>query len=265
MRIEPGTRALVTGAGRGIGRALAQALAARGARVGLLARSEPELVALAAALPGEGHVPLPCDVGERPAVEAAVGRFAEATGGLDLVVANAGIAHYGPFRSQPIEHAEAMVRVNVLGTLYTVSATLPRLLDRAEGHIVVLSSGAGIRAFPWGAVYGGTKAFDRGFGEALRHELSGTGVELTVVYPGRIDTALHDHEKATLPDWYHRTTGQSASVMATAILAGVEAGDREVLHPANLRLLRAVQGISPRLADRMLRRMLGGGAAPRVD
>ncbi len=265
MRIEPGTRALVTGAGRGIGRALAQALAARGAHVGLLARSEPELADLAAALPGTGHVPLPADVGDRAAVEAAVARFVEASGGLELVIANAGIAHYGPFRSQPIEQAEAMVRVNVLGTLYTVGATLPRLLDRAEGHVVVLSSGAGIRAFPWGAVYGGTKAFVRGFGEALRHELSGTGVDLTVVYPGRVDTALHDHERRTLPDWYHRTKGESAAATAAAVLAGVEAGDREVLHPANIRLLRAVQGISPRTADRMLRRRLGGGAAPRVD
>ena len=84
-----------------------------------------------------------------------------------------------------------MVRVNVLGTLYTVKAALLHMLDGARGHIVVISSGAGLRAFPWGAVYGATKAADKNFAEALRHELSGTGVSVTTVYPGEIATDIH--------------------------------------------------------------------------
>ena len=76
------------------------------------------------------------------------------------------------------------------------------MLDRAHGHIVVLSSGAGLRAFPWAAVYGATKAADRGFAEALRHELSGTGVSVTTVFPGEVaDRILHAHERDLLPDW----------------------------------------------------------------
>src|ERR687887_329762 len=98
MRITPGTRAFVTGASRGIGRALAQALAARGATVGLAARSADDIEALAAELGGRA---LPCDVGDAAAVRAAVDTFA--ADGLDLVVANAGIAHYQPFAEQDVE------------------------------------------------------------------------------------------------------------------------------------------------------------------
>jgi short-subunit dehydrogenase len=100
MRIEPGTRAIVTGASRGIGRALCERLAMRGARVGLVARGREGLEELAASLAvrhGAEHVVLAADVGRRREMEKAVERFVRAAGGLDLLVANAGIAHYGPF------------------------------------------------------------------------------------------------------------------------------------------------------------------------
>ncbi|MTD46109.1 SDR family NAD(P)-dependent oxidoreductase [Conexibacter sp. W3-3-2] len=184
MEIGPGTRAFVTGASRGIGRALAQELAARGAVVGLAARNEQELAELAASLPGSHHV-FACDVSDDEAVRAAIDGFVAQAGGLDLLVANAGITHYGPFRDQPLEHARRMTDINWYGTLYTVHHGLPHLLDAAHGHIVVVSSGAALRSFPWAAVYGATKAAQRMFAEALRHELSGTGVSLTTVFPGR--------------------------------------------------------------------------------
>ena len=107
MRIESGTRALVTGASRGIGRALAEALARRGATLGLMARSRDELEALAAVLPGEHHV-LVADAADADAVRAAVDGFAAAAGGLDLLVANAGLTHYAPFAQQPL--ADALLR-----------------------------------------------------------------------------------------------------------------------------------------------------------
>lgn len=265
MRIEHGTRALVTGPSRGIGRALARALAERGAVVGLAARSQAELEALAAELPGEHHV-LPCDVGSRESVQAAVSEFTDRAGGLDLVVANAGVAHYGPFHALDVEKAEQMTRVNWLGTLYTVDAALPHLLSRAEGHIVIVSSGAGWRAFPWAAVYGATKAAQRAFGEALRHELSGSGVSLTTVFPGEIASSLHDHDKANMPDWYKGGPDAApAEGLAAAVLRGVEADARYVFHPPLVRLLAAVHGLSPRASDAILRRLRGGSAAPRRD
>ena len=265
METGEGTRALVTGASRGIGRALVEALAARGATVGLAARSTDELEAVAATLPGAHHV-LTCDVTDPGSVASAVDGFIAAAGGLDLLVANAGVAIYGPFRAMDLADVERMTRVNWLGTAYAVHAALPHLLDRAEGHIVILSSGAGHRSFPWAAVYGATKAAQRMFGEALRHELSGTGVSLTVVYPGEVATALHDHELDRLPDW-HRGGAQAAGAdeLANRVIAAVEADDRAVYYPTAVRALGMLHGLSPGLSDRVLRSLRGGTAAPRVD
>jgi short-subunit dehydrogenase len=263
MRIEPGTRVVVTGASRGIGRATAIALARRGARVGLIARDEDALNELASELSAEAVV-APADVSAREAITAAVDRFVEQAGGLELAIANAGLAHYGPFFDQPLEHSEEMVRVNVLGTIYTVRAALAHMLDRASGHIVVISSGAGLRAFPWGAVYGATKAADRGFAEALRHELSGSGVSVTTVYPGEVATDLHSHQRDRLPDWRRDENTIPPERVADAILDGVERDRREVHVPAAVRVL-GLNGIAPRLTDRLVAAMRGPSAAPRRD
>jgi short-subunit dehydrogenase len=266
MEIGEETRALVTGASSGIGRALAVALADRGATVGLLARREAELRTLAQGLAGDGHVVLPCDVSDRAAVEAAVGRFAAQAGGLNLVVANAGITHYAPISEQPAQDVVRMTEVNWYGTVWTVQAALPLLLDRAEGQIVIVSSGGALRPFPWSGVYNATKAAQRAFSEALRHELSGTGVSLTTVYPGEIATALHDHEQATMPDWYHGgPDAASPDALATAILAGVEQDARAVYFPPIVRLLGVLHNLSPKTSDALLRRLRGGTAAPRRD
>ena len=265
MQVTPGTRAFITGASRGIGAALAQELATRGAVLGLAARTTGELDELATRLPGGHHV-LACDVADTASVQAAVDGFAAAAGGIELLVANAGITHYGPYRDQPLEHQLQMSEVNWHGTLRTVHAGLPHLLGAGRGHIVVVSSGAALRSFPWAAVYGGTKAAQRMFAEALRHELAGTGVSLTTVYPGEIATHLHDHEKDRMPDWYRGGPAAApASEMAAKILAGVEADARSVYHPPIVRLLQAVHNISPKASDALLRTLRGGTAAPRRD
>ncbi len=263
MRIEPGSTAIVTGASAGIGRALASELADRGVRLGLVARGAERLERLAGELPGD-HMALAADVAERGQIEAAVAEFAERAGAIDMAFANAGIAHYGPFPDAEIELAEEMVRVNVLGTIYTVDAVLERMLGRARGHIVVTSSGAGLRAFPWAAVYGGTKAFDRGFAEALRHELSGTGVSVTTVFPGEVESELHDHQPDKIPDWRRGDTAVPAPEAARAIVAAVEGDARHAYVPAAVRLL-GLNGVAPRATDRLLSRIRGRTAAPRVD
>ena len=267
MRIQPGTRAIVTGASRGIGRALCEALASRGARLGLLARGREALEELAEELPAQPdapHVALAADVGRRRDMEKAVERFTKRAGGLDLLVANAGIAHYGPFADVELEKAEEMVRINVLGTMYTVHAALDEMLDHARGHIVVVSSGAGLRAFPWGAIYGATKAFDRGFAEALRHELSGTGVSVTTVFPGEVETALHDHQPERMPDWRRDENTIPPSEVAEDIIEAVEADRREVHCPKLVKLL-GLNDLAPRLTDQLVARARGATAAPRRD
>ena len=262
MEIGRETRVLVTGASRGIGRAIAEAFAERGAEVGLVSRSEEELNELVLALPGEGHEAVTADVGDGDELARAIAEF----GPVDVVVANAGIANYGPFREMDMDAVDRMTRVNWLGTVNTVAATLPGMLERGKGHIVVVSSGAAVRSFPSAAVYGATKSAQRGFAEALRHELAGTGVSVTTVYPGEVESHLHDHEHDTMPDWYRgKEKAAKAEPLAKAIVDAVENDKRAVYYPPIVRLLRIMHGVSPRLSDRMLKAMRGRSAAPRLD
>ena len=242
VQIGSGTRVLVTGASRGIGQAVANAFGARGCEVGRVSRS------------GE----VPADVSDPDSIAAAVSGF----GPVDVLVANAGIAHYLPFKDMPLADAEELTRVNWMGTVHTVRAALPGMLELRRGQIAIVSSGAGIRSFPNAAVYGATKAAQRGFGEALGHELNGSGVGVTMVYPGQIHSGLHDHEKERMPSWYRPDRTSPPEPLAEAIVAGVEKGSREVFYPRNVRLLRIVHGLRPGLADLMLRRIMDRSAAP---
>lgn len=261
MRLDPGTRVLITGASKGIGAALARQLAARGCELGLVARNEDGLRELTATLPGDGHQALAADVADRASIRAAVERF----GAVDVVVANAGVAHYGSWLDLDEKLEAQMTDINWLGTLHTVRATLPGMVERRRGHVVVVSSGAALRTFPGAAVYGATKSAQRGFAEGLWHDLDGTGVGVTVVYPGEIATSLHDHQHDKLPEW--RRGGHEADVgeCAAAIVAGVEGDKREVYFPREVRLLRSVHGISSKAADLALRRLRGRSSAPRTD
>jgi short-subunit dehydrogenase len=259
MQIGSGTRVLVTGASRGIGAAIARAFAARGATLGLVARGRDALEELARELPGDGHAVLTADVGDADQVAAALADF----GDVDVLVANAGLTHYRPFAEQPLDEVRQMTDVNWLGTLHTVRAALPRMIERGSGHIVVVSSGGGVRGFPHAAVYNGTKAAQRGFAEALRHELAGTGVSVTTVYPGEVETSLHDHEWDHMPDWYRRDRRAPAGPLGEQVVEAVEKDQRELFYPPLVRLLRVANGISPRAGDLLLRRILGRSVAPR--
>lgn len=264
MDLGADTRALITGASRGIGRAFAVDLARRGATLGLLARGREGLEALAAELDGPDAVLLEADVADHEQVGEAVERFASVTGGIDLLVANAGLAHYGPFVDMPVDDVEQMVRVNALGTALTVRIGIEPMIDAGRGHVVIVSSGAGLRAFPGAAVYGGTKAFDAQFAQALRHELSGTGLSVTTVYPGEVQTDLHSHQPDRLPDWRRSDEAISAELVAAETLAAVEADEPAVYLPRAVRAL-GLSGIAPRAVDALLRRMRGPTAAPRRD
>ena len=160
-----------------------------------------------------------------------------------------------------------MTSVNWLGTVYTVKAALPFLLEDGGGHIVVMSSGAGLRSFPGAGAYSATKAAQRMFAEALRHELAGTGVSVTTVYPGEIRTSLHDHERTEMPAWYRGgPDGGVAGGARRARRRGRRARQRARCTTAALvKGMGILNGVSPRAADRVLRRLRGPTAAPRRD
>jgi NADP-dependent 3-hydroxy acid dehydrogenase YdfG len=176
-----GKVALVTGASRGIGAAVARALDARGVRLGLASRSGHDL-GLADA------VARPCDVRRTDDLEALAAEVAERFGGIDILVANAGVGAYGPFLELPPDQLEEMIDVNVKGTLYAVRAALPYLLRSDGADIVTLASEAGRRGLPQEAVYCASKFAQVGFTRALDHELRERGVRCTNVCPGGVAT-----------------------------------------------------------------------------
>ena len=173
--------AIVTGASRGIGAAVARAFVAHGMKVGLASRRGDDL----GLSDGLG---ISCDVRDRAAVEDAVAQTVDRFGGLDVVVANAGVGSYHAFLDVPPEHEEEMIDVNLKGTLYTVRAGVPYLLERGAGDVVILASEAGRRGLPGEAVYCASKFGQVGLGRALDHELRPHGIRCTNVCPGGVAT-----------------------------------------------------------------------------
>jgi NADP-dependent 3-hydroxy acid dehydrogenase YdfG len=176
-----GKVALVTGASGGIGAAVARKLHEAGASVGLISRRGDDLGL-------ERGLGMTCDVRDRSAVGTASDAVVERFGRLDIVVANAGVGAYGPFLELDPERLEAMIDINLKGTLYTAAATLPHLIAAGEGDFLALASVAGLRAFPGEAVYNASKFGQLGFTRALDHELRERGVRATCICPGGVKT-----------------------------------------------------------------------------
>jgi NADP-dependent 3-hydroxy acid dehydrogenase YdfG len=176
-----GKVALITGASGGIGAAVARRFHDAGASVGLLSRRGEDLGL-------ERGMALACDVRDRAAVEKATGRLVERFGRLDIAIANAGVGAYGPFLELDPDQVEAMIDINLKGTLYTAAATLPHLISSGEGDFVSLASVAGLRAFPGESVYNASKFGQLGFTRSLDHELRERGVRASCVCPGGVNT-----------------------------------------------------------------------------
>jgi NAD(P)-dependent dehydrogenase (short-subunit alcohol dehydrogenase family) len=179
MTLE-GKVALVTGASRGIGAAVARMLDARGVKLGLASRSGDDL--------GLDAVAQPCDVRELDQLESIVAATVERFGRLDILVVNAGVGAYGPFLDLPLEHLDEMIDVNLKGTLYAVRAALPHLVESGRSDIVTIASEAGRRGLPYEATYCASKFGQVGFTRALDHELREHGVRCTNVCPGGVAT-----------------------------------------------------------------------------
>jgi NADP-dependent 3-hydroxy acid dehydrogenase YdfG len=183
---------VITGASSGIGASTARHAAAAGWRVALAARSEARLRDLAEELGGSQRaLAVPCDVTDWEAQQRLAGQALDAFGQIDAVFANAGFGGPRGFLADTPEHWREMVLTNVYGAALTLRATIPAL-KQSRGHLLLTSSVAGRRALP-GSMYSCTKHAVTAMGEAARQDLHGTGVRVTLIEPGVVDTPFFDN------------------------------------------------------------------------
>ncbi|WP_372421886.1 SDR family oxidoreductase [Salinarimonas chemoclinalis] len=192
---------VVTGASTGIGAATARRAVEAGWRVALAARSTDKLATLAEELGAERATTIPCDVSDYADQERMAATVVERFGRLDAVFANAGVGgEPGGFSGAPPESWRRIVEVNILGVAHTLRATLSHV-KAARGHVLITGSIAGRRTLA-GSMYGASKWAVTAIGYNLREELAGTGVRVTLIEPGMVDTPFFDEEKpdALRPD-----------------------------------------------------------------
>jgi 3-dehydrosphinganine reductase len=227
-----GGHALITGGSSGIGKATAVLLAGKGMNVSIVARTASRLAEAKAEIEtsrgytGGRVIALSADVSDRGQIERAVADAERELGPVDVLVASAGMAHPGYFRELPVEIFERTMQVNYFGTLYPIRAVLPSMEARRQGHLVLVSSGAGLVGIYGYTPYSPTKFALRGLAESLRGELKPMGVHISIVYPPDTDTPQLEQESRTKPEETKRITGTakiwSADGVAHRIVRGIE-------------------------------------------
>lgn len=184
--------ALVTGAGKGIGRAVALALAAEGVNVGLIARTEKDLQAVAEEIKaiGVNVAYATADISNRAQVEAAVAAVTTALGNIEILVNNAGTGTFGKFLELEPDAWEQQIKVNLFGTYYTIRAVLPQMLEKQAGDIINISSTAGKNGAAGTSAYSASKFGVFGLGESLMQEVRKHNIRVTTLAPSTIVTDL---------------------------------------------------------------------------
>lgn len=186
-----GRSALVTGASRGIGLAIARALVSAGARVAMLARSAPALRREAAAL-GAGAIALPCDLTSSQEVDAALARVRQEFSDIDLFVSNAGVFPLARVEETPPAEFARALTLNLAAPFALLHSLVPRMRARGFGDVVTIGSIADRQIFPENGAYAATKFGARALHEVLRLELRGSGVRASLVSPSPVDTPIWD-------------------------------------------------------------------------
>ena len=273
----PGRRAFITGGGSGLGLALAEALARDGWSVGLLDREAPRLDAARLRLLEAGAAavhPFVADVTDEAAFSAALGAFAAATGGLDLMVNNAGVAVAGAVESTPIADWRWALEINVVGVAIGCALALPLLARGGGGLIINVASAAAFASGPGMAAYNASKAAVLALTETLAAEHDGDGIRALVAMPGFFPTQLLQTMRAPpeAAGFAHRLMARSsyaAADIAAAILAAAAAGRLHVVTPPPYARLWFFKRLMPvrvvrfmaRQRTRALQRRGGGSTA----
>jgi uncharacterized protein len=244
-----GSTALLTGATGGIGQAIARALDERGARLLLTARRADQLEGVAAMLDGRPRV-LPADLADAGDVAALV----ERVGAVDVLVANAALPASGPIDDFSAREIDRALDVNLRAPIQLTRALVPGMVDRGRGHVVLVSSLAGKVASVGTSLYSATKFGLRGFAAGLREDLHGSGVGVTVVFPGFVSSAgMFADAGVPLP----RGVGtRSPEQVAAAVVRGIERGRAEIdVAPLGLRAGALLSSLAPLTTARLQRRL----------
>ncbi len=255
MRLE-GKNALLTGATGGLGRAIALALAERGATVIASSRKSEELDGLVAGLPGVGHRSIVSDLAE----EGAALRLAEEAANVDVLVANAGLPGTGQLDDFSEEEITRTLRVNLESPVRLAREMLPAMRERDEGHMVFISSISGQAATAYASMYCATKFGLRGFALALREDLRATGVGVSVVSPGAVrDAGMFADSGAAPPPGLGTAKPEHVT---GAVISAIERDRGEVtVGPIRQRALARVGMMAPELSGRVAGRKAGEVAA----
>lgn len=239
----PAKRAFVTGAASGLGLAMAELLGRDGWQLGVLDIDRVALDAAVTRLQATGAASVTAFAGDAASCElvsASVGRFAEAQGGLDLIVNNAGVAVAGAVETTPPADWQWIVGINLLGVVWGCRAVVPLMRLQGSGLIFNVASSAGFAAAPQMSAYNATKAGVISLSETLAAELAGTGVQVSCAMPGFFRTHLLDHMRAPPEEnrLAHRimdNSGHDPDEAALALLAAAAAGDLYIVWPPEYR------------------------------
>jgi short-subunit dehydrogenase len=245
-----GSSIAVTGAARGIGRASAAALAERGARVAI-GDIDTAAAEAAAGQIGGSVIALPVDVADRESFASFIARSAERNGPLDALVANAGVMPLGPFMDGDPATYEKTIAVNFTGCVHALQLTLPSMLERRRGRVVMVASLMGRITVPGAAVYGASKAAVVSLAETVRAELRGSGVDVVCVLPSMVRTeALSGVPESRI------VPVVEPEEVAAAIVEACQRGGRDIAVPRWAGPVARAGGAMPPALLRPLRRLL---------
>jgi short-subunit dehydrogenase len=249
--------ALITGASSGIGRALAERIAQRGARVVLAARRRAELEELAREIENAGGSAevCPLDVSNSDATREAVARWDRDLGGLDLVLANAGVGGNEPGPGVSWDNTERIIRINVLGALATLVPAIEPMVGRGRGTLAAVTSLAGMRGLPTSAAYSASKAAVSKFLESLCVELAASGVRVVDIRPGFVDTPLTRKNRFKMP--FLMDVGAAADLT----LRRLERGDPVIAFPWQL---SSAMKLAEKMPDTLWRMLAARVTPPRT-